>query len=390
MEAGAVEDYKENVHSTVSTTLLAMQFYQHDPLLVLLKEKLHFRNLWISIGMMLPPGIVYLAWWLLLRTELPTTWNNKDFFSVIIQIFLLFPLLFLIYTSIPTFIADLFNTLLTNGVIGTYRNDRSGKETHASFQKQLIYWIDNSWWTVAIMLVVILYVLFRLLVRELPDQHNLISYPVRATVIIMYAPLMFATGMSVIRLVLALIFMNRLLYFFTLQIKPLHADGSGGLGILEHILWLCVGMMLWVVILLAAAVLAHNLSGLSLLEMFLLGAIYIALIPALLIGWFIIPHRMMVKARAEALQPLAVTYQQALMQSLSSGIQDTQSMTDETLRLETLKKHYDLAYTSFPVWPLETSTLSSAGITILLPVILPLLLPPIVSLILLALQRLGF
>ncbi|GCF09237.1 hypothetical protein [Dictyobacter arantiisoli] len=391
MEAGATEEEKDSVHTTVNvdTTLSTQQIYQHDPLLILLKGKLHLNNLWISAGATLLPGSVYLLAWLLWRVNEIKEWDNKDLLSLIIQTFILFPFLSLIYTLIPNAIVKLFNTLATNGVIGHARKDRPGGETYAAFKQQLVYWIDNSWWTVAITIVVVLYILTRLFLRELPAQNNPIPYPLRAIVIIAYAPLMFATGMSVIRLVIVLIFTNRLFYFFTLQIQPIHPDGSGGLGILESLLWLCVGMMLWVVTLLIAMILVQKLSGLSYAEMFLLGAIYIALIPTLLIGWLIFPHRMMVQARNEALQPLMVEYQHALIQSLSSGTQDTQSIAAETLHLETLKKRYDLVYNLFPVWPLDTNTLSRAGATVIIPIILPLILPSTLSFISFLLQKFG-
>jgi hypothetical protein len=44
--------------------------------------------------------------------------------------------------------------------------------------------------------------------------------------------------------VLLLVFINRLFLLFNIQVKMLHPDGSGGLGSLEYILWISVGMML--------------------------------------------------------------------------------------------------------------------------------------------------
>ncbi len=196
---------------------------------------------------------------------------------------------------------------------------------------------------------------------------------------------MYATGISVIRLLLALIFTNWLFYSFKLQIKPLHADGAGGLGAMAQLLWASIGIMLWEALLLLASVLSRNLLWLSLSEMILLGAIYITLTPALLIGWLIFPHRMMVKARDELLQPLTDEYQQALLQSLSSHEHDTRSLISGTRRLTALKQRYDLLRNTFPTWPLETNTLNRIGVTVILPLILPI----ITSVITLALHPLG-
>jgi hypothetical protein len=386
MDADAMEQQKNSAPLTVDTTLSARQFYQHDPLLVLLKEKLHLNNFCISAGAMFLPGIVYPVWWLLSKITTHSHlsgWHLNDWFSIIIQFFFLFPCLFLIYTFIPHTIAKLFNALYTGGVIGNYRKDRSGIETYVHFEQKMIRWIDNSWWAVATIVLVMFYISLRLfwLEETLTGHHtnpqSFMPFVIQAIAILIYVPLMFATGMNVIRLVLALVFINRLFYLFKLQVKPIHADGAGGLGSVENLLWLCVSMMLWLAVLLAAAILGPELTTLSYSEMFLLAAIYIVLIPTLIIGCLVFPHRMMVDARNEALQSLTAEYQHALTQSLSSGAQDTPGISAETLRLEALKKRYDLVYSSFPVWPLDTSALSRIGVTVIIPIILPIILPAI-------------
>jgi uncharacterized MnhB-related membrane protein len=146
-------------------------------------------------------------------------------------------------------------------------------------------------------------------------------------------------------------------------------------------LWIIVGVMvylsvvimLWDALLLGAALLSNNLHWFSLLEMILLAAIYVALTPALLIGWLVFPHRVMVRARDEALKPMADEYQQALMQSLSSVEHDMRTVVAETRRLTALKQRYDLVRTTFPTWPLEISGLGRLVATVVLPVLLPLI-----------------
>lgn len=393
MDVEVIELQKDSVQLTKDTTLSAKEFYQHDPLLLLLKEKLHLNNLWISAGTVLLPGIIYLIWGLLSLANKSFVLDTNDWLSIIIQMFILFPLLFFIYTFIPESVAKLFNTLYANGVIGHVRPGRTDTETYAHFKQYMISWIDNKSWTVANIAIIIIYVILKLSVlHATPYQsHNIqLAIIIRLVAIVIYVPLMFATGMNVIRLILVLIFINRLFYIFTFQIKPRSTDSSGGLGSMKRLLWLYVGMMLWLAILLVAAILASGMIVYSYPEKFLLAGIYMALIPALLIGWWLLPHRMMVNARNEILHPLALEYQHALIQSLSSGTQDTQRVMDETLRLEALKKRYDLLYDSFYVWPLEISTLRNVGVTVILPVILPLIFPFVISFISDTLQRLGF
>jgi hypothetical protein len=363
--------------------LTARQFYQHDPLLVLLKDRWHVHTFWICAGTILLPGCVFLCWWLgWARTA--AAWHVGNTLSVLLQTLILFPIIFLIYTLVPGSIASLFRTLKTNGVIGEPRKNLPGAKTYEAFVEQMVRWTDNSGWTLAILVLVICYALYRLLLLE-PASSSPVPYWMRVCAIVSYLPLMYVTGISVLRIVLALIFTNWLFYRFTLSVKPLHSDGSGGLGAMGHLLWLSVGIMLWEVLLLVASVLARNLIWLSLSEMILLGAIYIALTPALLIGWLLFPHAMMVKARDEMLSPLTNAYQQALLQSLPSPDHDTRTLVSDTRRLTTLKQRYDLLHDTFPVWPLETGTLSRIAVT----VILPLLLPILTSLITLALHPLG-
>jgi hypothetical protein len=196
---------------------------------------------------------------------------------------------------------------------------------------------------------------------------------------------MYAVSVSVVRLLLALVFTNWLFYLFTIQIKPLHPDGSGGLGALGRILWVSVVIMLWDALLLGAALLGSNLHWFSSPEIILMGAIYVALTPSLLIGWLVFPHRVMVRARDEALQPLADEFQQALMQSVSSGEHDMRTLVTGTRRLAVLKQRYDLVRDTFPTWPLEIRALSRLAVTVILPIVVSLL----ASLIPLVGQALG-
>lgn len=384
MDAGLVDQQNGSDNSANDTILSSRQFYQHDPLLVLLKDKLHLNDLWIIAGAMLLPAGVFLLWWLLWVSQVQL-WTPENTLSVLFQIFILFPLIFLIYLLVPISIASLFNTLRTNGMIGEHRKHQTGAETYESFAHQLVTWMDSSWWTVAILVIVVFYALYRLMLLE-PSSPSPVPYWMRVSAIVIYLPLMYATGMSVVRLLLALFFTNWLFYLFTIKVKPLHPDGSGGLGALGRILWVSVGIMLWEALLLSAAWLSRNLHWFSVPEMILLGAIYVTLTPALLIGWLVFPHRVMVRARDEVLQPLADEYQHALMQSLSPVEHDTRTIVAETRRLATLKQRYDLVRSTFPTWPLEIDALGRLVVT----VILPLLIPLIVSLISLVIHAPGF
>ena len=48
MDAGLINQQKGAESSTSDATLSAQQFYQHDPLLMMLKDKLRLNDFWIS------------------------------------------------------------------------------------------------------------------------------------------------------------------------------------------------------------------------------------------------------------------------------------------------------------------------------------------------------
>jgi hypothetical protein len=360
--------------------LSAKNLYQHDFLLLLLKDKCRLNIFVICAASAMLPGILFLSWWFV-WIHTTTVWSIENTLSVLLQIFIIFPAIFLIYQLVPHSIAELFNTLQSNGVIG---QPRKHSQPYENFVRQMVSWVDNGWWTLTILLLVLTYALYRLLLQE-PLSSSPVPYWMRVCAIICYLPMMYATGISVVRLLLALIFTNWLFSRFTLQIKPLHPDGAGGLGVMTPLLWISVGLMLWEAMLLLASFLSRSLFWLSFSEMTLLAAIYVILTPALLIGWLIFPHRIMVRTRDELLQPLTDEYQRALLQSLSSNGYDTHTLVSGTRHLNALKQRYDLLHDTFPTWPLEFSTLNRIGVTIVLPLILPI----ITSLITLILHPLG-
>jgi hypothetical protein len=149
-------------------------------------------------------------------------------------------------------------------------------------------------------------------------------------------------------------------------------------------------MMLWDTLLLSASWLTYNLQWLSSAEISLLGAIYITLTPALLVGWLVLPHQVMRRARDEVLQPIADEFQQTLMQCMPDAKHDTRTITAGTRRLAALKERYDLVCNTFPVWPLGISTVNRLVITVILPTLLPLILPALASLITLLSHTLRF
>src|SRR6266852_151420 len=373
MDSGLVDQQKGAESSASGTTLSAQQFYQHDPLLIAFKDTWHLNDFWVIAGVMVPPGGVYLLWWFWGEYVVKVHfWLLGDTVGALLNTFILFPLLCLIYLLLPASIAGLFNTLSANGVIGKSRKDRTGSTSYEDFLQRVVAWTDRSWWTAAALTVVVLYLFNRLV---LIDPHLVTPVPFWQIAVanIVFSPLLYIEFLSITRLLLALVFTNWLFYTFTIQIKPLHPDGSGGLGALGRLLWFSVLAMVWDALFLSTVIISIAKSLISPFEIVLLAVIYVALTPSLLIGWLLFPHRVMVRARDETLQPLADEFQQALMQSISSVEHDVRTVVARTRRLAALKQRYDLVRDTFPTWPLEIKALSRLTVTVILPIVLSLI-----------------
>ena len=173
----------------------------------------------------------------------------------------------------------------------------------------------------------------------------------------------------IIRVVLLLMFINRLFLLFTIQVKPLHSDGSGGLGSLGHIWWISVGMMFAI----SLAFLAVSQRFASPGGIIIITALYLVFILALVIGWLALPHHMMLQARNELLQPITDEYEQAVKETLPSITGDTATIVAGTERLTALQDRYKLLRDNFPVWPLEIVQMRRLGVVLILPALLSIL-----------------
>ena len=174
---------------------------------------------------------------------------------------------------------------------------------------------------------------------------------------------------TLVRVVLMLVFINRLFSQFPLQVKPLHADGSGGLGSLGHIGWISVGMMLAI----SLAILAVTQRLVTPVGIIIFAALYLIFILALVIGWLAIPHHWMLLARQEFLQDITNEYQQAVEETRPSLKSDTTAIEAGTKRLSALQDRYKLLRDNFPVWPLEIMQMRRLGVALILPALLSLL-----------------
>jgi hypothetical protein len=372
-------------------TLPVEKLYQHDPLLVLLKDRLHLNEVWSILGIALFTGIVLIGLPILttrhfdpLGVSLPVT------LRVVVQTIILFPLLYGIYLLLPGYIANMFNTLQENGIIGEYREDRPGGEAHEVFLQKLVAWEDNLWWTAAALAFVAVCWLYELIVAEsFLDGATLPPLWLRILTLLVYTPIMYAVFLNVVRLLVILIFTNWLFHLYTIHLNPLDPDGSAGLGKLGTMLSISMLLMATMGVTVLVVIHPEFLSGslpanysLQLrVQAVLFGIMYFALTAGLIIGWLTLPHQVMQEACNETLKPLADEFEHAIADTMPSSKQDANAIKAGTDRLAELKRRYELLQDTYPTWPLAIVQVRRLVATVSIPALIPLALPFIKDLI---------
>jgi len=352
----------------------ARQFYKHDPLFMLLKERWRLRDWWILLGGSVLPTIAYAVWGVWLSfTPLRHFWTFNNTISALLQVFLVYPIILLIYLHLPDGLANVFNQLHTNQVIGPRRINSSGPKTYHDTVRLLTIWM-GKWWSIWAVVLMVLYLSYRIPVIEIPNQGSIPLW-LRCLDLAVFAPVIYVCILCVMRMVATFVAINWLLWTFTVRVRPLHPDGSGGLGVLTKLMWLSIVMLLWDALLLYSGLISSNVNVFSSFEISLLATIYIALVPLVLLGWTFLPHLAMVKARDSYLQPLADELYQLLTQNMHSEHVDTSTMKATTDHLSELERRINFVRTTFPIWPVELQTLGRLIVAVILPPLIAFILP---------------
>ena len=349
---------------SITTSLTPEQFYQGDPYLVLVKDKLHLDNIW-STAIFFVIAITYNFSVNTIFSEHihPTTSLSDAFHQLLLAI--AYTSFYLIYLLLPKFMAETFDTLRANGVIGNPRQDSSKPISYESFVEKLRAWTNSPWWLAIIAMLTILYWLQVVFVQhsQIPLFWNVFF------LLVGVIPGIYLVCFILVRVVLLLVFINRLFSLFTIQVKLLHADGSGGLGSLGRILWISVGMMFAI----SLAILAAPQAFASPVAIFIITVSYLVLVLALVIGCLALPHHIMLLARQELLKDITKEYEQAVEETMPSLKCDTAAIEAGTKRLSALQERYKLLRDNFPVWPLEIMQMRRLGVAFIVPVLLSLL-----------------
>jgi hypothetical protein len=353
----------------MKTKTLAQQFCQSDLLFRLLNERLQLEPARVALGTAILTCIA--LWTELALAGIPFSQSG---FVVSFQAFIIFPLAIILYFAAPEFLAKPFTVLEKTGSVGESLDP--GGESYQGFREKMISSINSLGWIGLAILLIAYYWYYRLFTNVPSDPSRLLPPEIRVWVrivlLLIYSPLLYMGVLTLGRLLVGLLFMGRFFQSFKIQVNPMSPDGAGGIGF--------VGGMLINSALIASAFgvgatglvyvnIAAGNNPLGRVEIIILGLIYLILTPLLFHSLMWSPHRALLRAREDALKPLADEYQRASMQEIRSGKRNVDAIRSKTDQLVEIKRQYELIRDSFPIWTLDVGSLRSLLATSILPAV---------------------
>ncbi|GHO99966.1 hypothetical protein KSF_100140 [Reticulibacter mediterranei] len=278
------------------------------------------------------------------------------------------PLVMGVYIFFPIAMANVFNQLWRTGTIGNYREDRSGEMTYQDLVTTLSRQTHSPWLDIVALLIVVLFWSYQLS-PSLHHGETLLSnaHWTQLLLACLNTLIGYVALLCIVRLLLVAATINRVFHFFTINVFPLHPDGSGGLGALQQLLWIST------VLLAGGLCFVISLSSRTTDHVYVLTLLlgYLILFPAMLAAWLALPHREMVRARNAHLQGLADAFDKTIeeTETAEAAAIPTDAITQKTERLAALQKHYDQVKASFPTWPVAISFSKRLGLTLFLPLL---------------------
>jgi hypothetical protein len=357
----------------MKTKTLAQQFCHSDLLFHLLKERLQIEPAKIALG---TAFLAFIVLWM--ELSLAGTPLSQTVPVVSFQAFIIFPLAIILYFAVPDFLAKPFMVLEKSDSVGNSYDPQW--ESYGPFREKMISSINSFGWIGLSMLMIAYYWYYRLFTNVPSDPSRLlpdgIRLWVRIVLLVIYSPLLYMGVLTLGRLLAGLVFIGRFFQSFKIRINPMSPDSAGGIGF--------VGGMLITSALIATAFgmgatglvyvnLAAGNNPLGRVEVIILGLIYLVLTPLLFYSLMWSPHRALLRAREDALKPLADEFQRASTPGKPSRNINVDAIKSKTDQLVEIKRQYELIRDSFPIWPLEIGSLRSLLATSILPAVSTLL-----------------
>ncbi|GAC1682332.1 MAG: hypothetical protein NVS9B9_04350 [Ktedonobacteraceae bacterium] len=334
------------------------KLYSNDPLYCLLKDRGIVINDYVVIAVVGAfTAVVFFGLGALLHVQYYGQWQY--IVSAAVQAVIVFPLVMLMYLQMPQAMANLFNVIQSNGVIEDPLDDdpNAWPRSYEEFVQRYSEYASRRWWTLAAIFFVVMYFLYRVAVILLNSElqtPNLLTFQIINA--LNNALIVYCITLAVSWLIAGLLFSNKLFKRFRFHLTPLHPDGCAGLGQMENALWISAVLIATIgiaALVMNGAFLTGKFTPFSLGEAIVIGLIYLALIPTLLLGWTLIPHQVMVDGCNEVLQPLAATFKTTISTGTPRDNEVSADIKEDTDRLSELKRRYQLLQDTFPLWPTQ-------------------------------------
>jgi len=351
-------------------TLLPSEIYRNDPWMLLFREKLSLKNWFSLIIFVLLSIICFYGLYILPGTGQKLA--NQPPFALLETVTA--TLFYIAYLWMPDTIAQLFNTLWYDDVLDQSIDSQIVATSYTKFIKDLSFWMNRPLWPIGTLIFIIIYLVNRYLVNG-PPFLTYVPLWLQLVTAVLDVIIAYSAILCIIRLLITLVFANRLFSSFTIHVKPLHPDGAGGLGVMRNVVWFSA------IIIVATTLTFFNTIQLmtnrntfsSTLDIIALIAAYVILTPSLILGWLIMPHSLMLKERDKALKPLVDEFQAITEHPQTIEKAETASILADNDRLSAIKHRYSLINDSFPIWPLEVSQIRRLIATLSIPALLSLI-----------------
>ncbi|GAC1400164.1 MAG: hypothetical protein NVS4B12_05150 [Ktedonobacteraceae bacterium] len=334
------------------------KLYSNDPLYRLLKDRGVVINDYIIIIVVgVFTAVVFFVLGTLLHAPFYGQWQY--IVSSAVQAVIVFPLLMLIYLHMPRAMADLFNVIQGNGVIEDPLDDdpNAWPKSYEEFLQHYTNYASRWWWLVIAIFFVLIYIVYRVLVVILKPELQtppLLTFQIITT--LDNALIVYCAVWAISWLISGLLFSNKLFKCFHFHLTPLHPDGCAGLGQMENALWISAILLATIgiaALVINEAFLTGKFTPFSLGEAIVIGVVYLALIPTLLLGWTLVPHQVMVAGRNEVLQPLADSFKTTINIGTPKTGESSADIKEDTDKLSELKRRYGILDDTFPQWPTQ-------------------------------------
>ena len=341
-----------------ATIIYPKKLYSNDPLYHLLKDQGIVINDYVIMSVVgIFTAVVLFGLGALLHVQHYGQWQY--IVSSAVQAVVVFPLVMAIYLHMPRAMADLFNVIKSNGVIeGPLDDDPSTwPNSYEEFVQRYTDYASRWWWTGIALLFVFIYIAYRVAIILLNSDLQvppILTFQIINT--LNNALIVYCTTLAVSWLISGLLFSNRLFKHFHFHLSPLHPDGCAGLGQMENALWISTILLATIgiaALVMNAAFLTGTFTYFSFGEAVVIGLVYLALIPTLLLGWTLIPHQVMVNGANEVLQPLADSFKTNIDTDTPRPSESSLEIKEDTDKLAELKRRYGILDDTFPLWPTQ-------------------------------------